>query len=230
MLFLPARMLRAGIVLPASVCLTVCVSVCLCAVRTNSRKLLIRNWCNLVGICLMVNARSNWKLVTFDESYIRIFPAQAILLEWLYLATSFLVRWYIFRISRSGSVSRSSAQGQGHRSAKAVACYSKTTGWKPLRLDRNICYDNARSNSKLLTFWPWPLTLRHNFHIFSNSSFECLKLRASFSVWWYIFRISKSPASFEVTGLISRSRLENSGSLCCPRTQYNLRFIDLFPQ
>jgi len=41
--------------------LCVCVSV-----RRKSRKLLVGNWCNLVGICLMVNARINWKLVTFD--------------------------------------------------------------------------------------------------------------------------------------------------------------------
>jgi len=50
-------------------CLSVCVSVC-----TKSRKLLIRNWCNLLGICPMVNARSDLKSVTFDlESYFRIF-------------------------------------------------------------------------------------------------------------------------------------------------------------
>jgi len=43
------------------VCLSVCVSV-----RTKSRKLLIRSWCNLVGICPKVNNGSVWKLVTFD--------------------------------------------------------------------------------------------------------------------------------------------------------------------
>jgi len=36
------------------------------SVRTISRKLLVGNRCNLVGICPMVNARSDWKLVTFD--------------------------------------------------------------------------------------------------------------------------------------------------------------------
>jgi len=47
------------------------------------------------------------------------------------------------------SVSRSWVQGHG--SENAVACNSKTTGRKLLGLDWNICYDNARSNSELLT-------------------------------------------------------------------------------
>jgi len=42
-----------------SVCLSVCASA-----HTKSRKLLIRNCCNLVGICPVVNARSVWTLVT----------------------------------------------------------------------------------------------------------------------------------------------------------------------
>jgi len=41
--------------------LCVCVSL-----RTKSRKLLIRNKCTLLGICPVVNARSDWKLGTFD--------------------------------------------------------------------------------------------------------------------------------------------------------------------
>jgi len=49
-------MLQAGIVF-GSICLSVHLSVCL-PVRTKSRKLLIRNWFNLVGICPMVNAKS----------------------------------------------------------------------------------------------------------------------------------------------------------------------------
>jgi len=36
------------------VCLCVFVSVC-----TKTEKLLISDWCNVVGICLMVDARSN---------------------------------------------------------------------------------------------------------------------------------------------------------------------------
>jgi len=51
---------QAGTVF-GNVCASVCMSVC-----TKSRKLLLRNQCNLVGICLMGNARSTWKLTTFD--------------------------------------------------------------------------------------------------------------------------------------------------------------------
>jgi len=47
--------------LMASLSLSVHLSVC-----RKSRKLVIRNWCNLVGICPMVNIRSGSKLVTFD--------------------------------------------------------------------------------------------------------------------------------------------------------------------
>jgi len=85
------------------------LSVCIClSVRTKSRKLLVRNLCNLVRICPMVNAKSGWKLVTLDfdldlDSYFRIFLIQAILFEWLYLSASFSVWRYIFRISRSPS-------------------------------------------------------------------------------------------------------------------------------
>jgi len=55
--FLPACTLRAGIVLAASVCVSV---------RTKSRKLPVRNRCKLVGICPAVNVGSDWKLVTSD--------------------------------------------------------------------------------------------------------------------------------------------------------------------
>jgi len=85
--------------------LSVCLSVCLFAssVHAKSWKLPIRNWCNLVGICPRVNARS-WKYLTltFDlESCFRTFFIQAICFEWLYLADSFSVWRYSFRISRS---------------------------------------------------------------------------------------------------------------------------------
>jgi len=46
--------------LATSVCLCVCLSL------QNLKKLPIRNGCNLVGICPMVNARSDSKLVAFD--------------------------------------------------------------------------------------------------------------------------------------------------------------------
>jgi len=57
-------MLQTSIVFVASVCL-VCLSAS-ASVHTKSWKLLIRNWCNFVGTCPIVNARSDWKLVTFD--------------------------------------------------------------------------------------------------------------------------------------------------------------------
>jgi len=48
--------------------------------------------------------------------------------------------------------------------------------------------------------------------------FEWLDIATSFSVWRYIFRILKSQLSFKVMGLISRSQLQNSGSVqvCAP--------------
>jgi len=83
-----------------SVC---CASVCSHKIsETTEQKLMY-----LVEICTMVNARSGWKSVTFDlalwprESYFRICSVQAIPFEWLYLATSFSVRRFIFKISRS---------------------------------------------------------------------------------------------------------------------------------
>jgi len=108
--------------------LCVCLSVC-----SKSRKLLVRNWCNLIETCPMVNARSVWNVVTFDPD-----------------------------------------------------------------------------------LWPWELFSYFLFGIHISyiiGSFECRNLATSFSVQRYIFRISKSPSSFKVTGLISRSRLaiEKSG-------------------
>jgi len=159
-----------------------------------------------------------WHLtLTFDlKSYFRISIIPHIPFECLDLATSFSVWRYIFKISRPQFSLMSWLQSQGHVSEKAVAWNSKTTDRKLLGLNRKICYDNARS------FWPWPLTLRH-FHIFFRIqavSFESLKLAASFSVWRYIFSIFRSPSSFKVSELISRSRSQNSGSaqdLCFPR-------------
>jgi len=48
--------------------------------------------------------------------------------------------------------------------------------------------------------------------------FKWLVLATSFSVWRYTFRVFKSPSRFKVMGLISRSRLQNSGSaqVCAP--------------
>jgi len=124
-----------------------------------------------------------------------------------------LIFWY----GETPSVSRSWVQGQGHGSAKAVACNSKKlVGIYWGLIGRNICYDSARSNSELLTFWLWPWDILSYFSN-SSSSFECLKLAASLLVWRYIFRISRLP-SFRAMGLISRSRFQNSCSaqVCAP--------------
>jgi len=56
--------------------------------------------------------------------------------------------------------------GQGHSSEKVAASNSKTTGRKLLELDRNICFDNVRSNSMTLTFD------LETFSYFLNSSFK----------------------------------------------------------
>jgi len=189
---------QAGIVFDG-VCLWVCVFVC-----GKSRKLLVGNQCNLVGICHIVNARSDWKLETFDlGSYFCTFSIQAIYFEWLDPATSISVWRHVFWISRSHFSFKDMGPGQGHSSEKAVTCNSKTTVQKLLASDRNICCDNAQSNSELLT-------LRHFYIFFSIQalSFECLKLAASFSVWGYVFRISRSPSSFKVMGLVSRWQLQ----------------------
>jgi len=81
----------------------------------------------------MLEVTGSWWHLTliFDlESYFRIFPAQAIPFEWLYLETSFLYGDTASEYLGHGSVSSSWVQGQGHSSAKAVACNSKTTHWK----------------------------------------------------------------------------------------------------
>jgi len=101
---LPACIPVSRMSLPASrYCFWRCLCVC-ASVRTKSQKLIIRNWCNLVGMCPMVNARSGSKLVTFDFDLwpwelFSNFSMQGIYFEWLDLATSFSVWIYTFRIS-----------------------------------------------------------------------------------------------------------------------------------
>jgi len=81
-------------------------------------------------------------------------------------------------------------QGHGYGSVQLQNYWSEIAG-----VDQYICYDNAQSNSELMTF-----TLRR-IHIFW--------IQASLSVWRYIFTIS---------GLILRSLSQNSGSaqICAP--------------
>jgi len=71
---------------------------------TKSLKLLFRNWCNVVGICAMADARSVWKLVTFDLDF---WPWHSYFSNSCYIfrvalpSNFILVGIYIFRISRS---------------------------------------------------------------------------------------------------------------------------------
>jgi len=133
-------------------------------------RLLITNWCNLVGIWAMVNAKRWRNLATFDlnlwswELFSYFFSTQA--LPWLDLATSLSVWRYIFRILFSIKV-----MDPRSRSRQRKACNSKTTAWKLLGLDRNMCYDNARSHLEVFDIWTWPVTLRDSYFFNSNSEF-----------------------------------------------------------
>jgi len=144
-----------------SVCLCVCVCVCLPAQNLeNYWSEIDVTWQEYVTRGTLEVLRSWWHLtLTFDlESYFRILQLR------LYLSNGFTWQLYVWYGDTSSDylghslVSKSWVQGQDHSSAKAVACNSKTTGRKLLELDQNICYDNARSNSELLTFdldlWP----------------------------------------------------------------------------
>jgi len=104
----------------------------------KSWKLLARYWCNLLEICPMVKS----KLVTFNldfdlESYFVFFKDQAIPFKWLYLATSFLVWWYNFGISRSPSsfkvirfISRSRLLNSGSAQAYAPLRHCFIVYWR----------------------------------------------------------------------------------------------------
>jgi len=73
------------------------------------------------------------------------------------------------------------------------------------------------------------LTLRHIFVFLKKIqalSFECLKLAASFSVWRYIFRISRLRSTFEFQGhgvnlMVTVAKQWQYAALCFPRTQFN---------
>jgi len=126
-----------------------CLSVCLSTqnLKNYSSEIDV-TWKNMSHGETLEVVESWWHLtLTFDlESYLRIFLIQAIPFEWLYLATSFLVWSYIFRISRSqlsfkdtSSVSRQWKTWQCTTQNSLVRNCSK---W----LAQNICYNNAQSN------------------------------------------------------------------------------------
>jgi len=154
---LPVRMLQAGIVLDA-VCLWVWLWVRV-SVRRKSRKVRVGNWCNLVEICPTGDGRSDWKLVTFDLDlwpwglFSYFFDSGYIFLKvW---RSNFVFSWrHIFRISRSQFSFE--VIGLGSRSLQRKCGSMKLKNYWPeiAGLDRKVCYDNARSKSELLTFWP----------------------------------------------------------------------------
>jgi len=112
------------------------------SVRTKSRKL-IRNWCNLVGICPVMNHRSNPNLVKFDLDlgpweHFCTFSIQTIYFEWLDLAALFSVWGYIFRISR------------GH------LWVSRSRGFRKTAAERRFVLPSSRFDSISVlhnTFW-----------------------------------------------------------------------------
>jgi len=152
----------------------------------------MRNWCNLVGICPMWNAKSGWKFVTFDldiwpwELFSYFFLIWAILFEWLYLATSFSVWKYIFGISGSNFSFKVMGLSSRSRQQKFENYWSEIAA----------AWLEYRSNSELLTFasimvnkavYIFDLALETYFHIFwVQLGFKSLKLAALFSVWRYI--------------------------------------------
>jgi len=162
-------MLWAGIVF-GSVCLWVCLRVGVSVCR-KSRKLLIRNRCNMIGVCSTLEVvRSWWHLtLSFDLELFSYFFSSYIF--WMAWHSSFIVCLHIFRISMSqfsfkvmGLRSRSQQQKSG--SVQLKNYWSEIAGaW----LEYLLRY--AWSNSELLTFWSWPVTFRHIF-IFLSSSFK----------------------------------------------------------
>jgi len=137
---LPAHMLQTGVVF-GGICLRVSAFVC-----WKSRKLLVGNQCNLVGICSMGNTRNGWKLVTFDlDLGLNLWPS-VLLLYFLNSGYIFWVAWpsnFIFSLEMQLQTiwSRFSfkVMGSRSRSQQQKSNNSKTTGRKLLGLDQNMC-------------------------------------------------------------------------------------------
>jgi len=195
-------MLRVGIIL-GGVWLCVQLSVC-----TTSRKLWIRSWSNLVVSRPMVNARSDLLLVTCDfdfwfrELFLCLFlnlgytsrmalPSSFIFNVEIHLRLSWL--WFSFKVmglmSRSQQCKRSSMQFKNY--------------WPEIAGDINIYSEFI--DILTLTFY---LETYFSFFSIQAPSFECLELSALFSVWEYIFRISRSPLSFMCINFVSHNRAD----------------------
>jgi len=102
-------------------------------------------------------------------------------------------------------------------------------------LDQNICYNNARSNSELLTFLTltFDLDLETYFRNFliQALSFECLKLTTLLSVCENILRIS---VTFEFQGygvnlkvMVVKQRQQAGLCFPRPRTQFKCMNVSL---
>jgi len=99
-------------------------------------------------------------------------------------------------------------------------------------------YRSVRCGWKLVTFDPESYFRPFSFqHVY----FEWLDLATSFSVWRYIFRVSRSRFSVKVMGPRSRSQqcatqnylLEiaglHRGEICCDKAQSNLELLKFWP-
>jgi len=145
-----------------------------------------------------------WHLMlTFDlESYVHIFSCQAILFEWLYLATSVLVWRYIFRISRSRYSFKVKVTAVENGSMQVENYWSGLIGISVMITLKVIW-----------SFWHFHLEIHFRLISVQAASSQFLNLAASFSVWRYSFRISRSSLSLNTMGLISRTALQCLGHL-----------------
>jgi len=149
-------------------------------------------------------------ILTFDLEIFSYFSIQALSFESFKLAASISVWGYIFRMFWSpssfkviGLISRSQKQNSGNaqvcaalRHSSIIVCYKS--------LSVNLCVRDYKFRSPAVQFSDILLHKRMTVNCRqpskSNLSFECLKLAASFSVWGYVCRISRSPWSWRFMG------------------------------
>jgi len=80
---------------------------------------------------------------------------------------------------RHRSVSKSSVQGEGHGSEKAVTCNSNTTGRQSLAFDGNICYDVIQNLTvRQLPFQCEGISLEYQRHLEFQGHMVTLKVMA----------------------------------------------------
>ena len=107
----PARQLccKQVLFLPASTSLSV---------RRKSKKLLVVNRCNLVGICLMGNPRSGWNFMTFD---LDLWPWE--LLSHFFQLRLYLSHRFTWQLFRYGDTS---SEYLGHGCFKVMGLRSRS--------------------------------------------------------------------------------------------------------